>query len=99
MGSSASAPWARPYRRQARLADAFVQTHEDGVASRLADGRSDVGPDRELVRAVAERHERALERHAVDGAADLHETLRPEELSGIVHDYIGPCSLVVALLK
>ena len=71
----------------------------DGVARLLADRLARARLHRELVAAVAEGHERALERLVVDGAADLHEASRPEELGGALHDDVGPGSLVLALLQ
>src|SRR5215217_3606722 len=54
---------------RARYPDADV----DGVAGLLADRLTELGLDREAVRPVALRHQRAVERLAVDDAADLHE--------------------------
>ena len=51
------------------------------------------------MRAVALRHERAVERLAVDRAADLHQPARAEERGGVVHDDARPRTRVVALLK
>jgi hypothetical protein len=53
--------------------------HDDRVAGLLADRLAGVGLHGELVAAVAEGHERALERHVVDGPADLDEALRAED--------------------
>src|SRR4029450_8620315 len=44
-------------------------------------------------------HERAVERLAVDRAADLHEPAGAEELRRIVHHHARPRTWVVALLK
>jgi hypothetical protein len=51
------------------------------------------------VGAVALRHQRALERHAVDRAADLHEPARAEELGHVAHHHARPRTWVVALVK
>src|SRR5688572_5512322 len=71
----------------------------DGVARLLADRLAELRFDGQPVRAVALRHERAVERLAVDRAADLHEPARAEELRRVVHHDAGPRTWVVALLE
>ena len=82
-----------------RSADALVDPDADGVARLLADRLAQRGPHGQPVRAVALRHQRALERLAVDRAADLHEPARLEELGRVVHHDARPCTWVVALLE
>src|SRR5688572_2725845 len=82
-----------------RLPDPLVDADMDGVARPLADRLAELRLDGQPVRAVALRHERALERLAVDRAADLHEPARAEELRRVVHHNARPRTWVVALLK
>src|SRR3989442_1300920 len=70
-----------------------------GVARLLRDGGAHVGLDGQLVGAVAEGHERAAERMAVDGAADLHQAAGAEVRGRTRHDHICPPALVRALLQ
>ena len=60
-------PRGRPSSAQLVL-DALLQVDRDGLTGLLADRLADVGLHRELVAAVAHRHERAAERLLVDGA-------------------------------
>jgi 2-polyprenyl-6-methoxyphenol hydroxylase-like FAD-dependent oxidoreductase len=53
----------------------------------LADGLADIGLDRELMGPVAEGHERAAERVAVDGSAHLDQTADAEALSSALARY------------
>jgi hypothetical protein len=64
----------------------------------LYDLLSDLGPDRQLVIAVAECHERTLERLAVHGAPHLNEAFRTEILGLTCHDDVGPSAFARALL-
>src|SRR3712207_1176955 len=94
--------WCRSStRRMSRSGsgDPLVEAHVHRVAGRLADDLADRGLDRELVRPVTERHERALERRAVDRAADLDQAPGPEELGRAVHDDVGPGACALALLQ
>jgi hypothetical protein len=61
-----------------------------GVARLFADRFAQARLDRQPVRAVALRHQRAVERLAVDRAADLHEPSRGEELCHVVHNDARP---------
>jgi hypothetical protein len=58
----------------------------DAVADLLADGPADGGGDGEFVGAIAEGHEGASERAAVDGAADLDQAPGAEVVGGVGHD-------------
>src|SRR5687767_15071837 len=82
-----------------RLPGPLVDADMDGVARALADRLAELRLDGQPVRAVALRHERAVERLAVDRAADLHEPARAEELRRVVHHDARPRTWVVALLK
>ncbi len=66
-------------------AEALFDTNDDIVAIGLADGHADGRGDGKLVCAVAERHERATERYAVDGASDLDATAGAEQGGGVGH--------------
>src|SRR3954470_20872760 len=81
------------------LSDPLVDPDVHRVAGLLADGLAQGRADREPVRAVALGHERAVERLAVDRAADLHEPAGVEELRHVVHHDARPCAGVVASLK
>jgi catechol 2,3-dioxygenase-like lactoylglutathione lyase family enzyme len=80
-------------------ADPLGEVDRDGVARLLAQRLAELGGERQLVGAVAERHERATERLAVDGAGDLHQASRAEEVSGPVGDDVGPPTARGALLE
>jgi hypothetical protein len=80
-------------------ADAFLEVHGDLVACFFADALTQVGLHRKFVGAVAERHERARERLAVNGAADRDQSAGAEEGRRIGHHHIGPAALVLALLQ
>src|SRR4051794_18960807 len=71
----------------------------DRVTRVLADRLAERRLDREPVGAVALRHQRTVERLAVDRTADLHEPTRAEQLGHVVHDHARPRTGVVALLK
>lgn len=71
----------------------------DRVPGVLAYGRTEVGPDGELVRAIAEGHERALEGVAVDDPADSDPAAGAEELSEGRHLHVRVRPLVVASLE
>src|SRR3954454_1753533 len=81
------------------LPDPLVDADVDGVARLLADRLAQLRPDGQPVRAVALRHQRAVERLAVDLAADLHEPARAEQLRHVVHHDARPRTRVVALVK
>ena len=59
----------------------------------------DLGLHRQLVGAVAQRHERALERLAVEGAAHLDQPAGAEELGRPGHHHVGPAALRRALAQ
>src|SRR5207248_11294140 len=59
----------------------LLQADGHRVTDLLRDGHSQLGLDGQLVRAVAQGHEGALEGLAVDGAADLHQAAGAEVLS------------------
>src|SRR5436190_15398542 len=82
-----------------RLPDPLVDADMDGVARLLSDGLAEAGFHRQPVRTVALRHQRAVERLAVDHAADLHEPARAEKLRRVCHHDARPRTRVVALLK
>ena len=89
----------RPVAVGSRLgpADPFQQADGHGVAHLLADGLADVRLDRELVGAVAEGHERAAERVAVDGPAHLDQAAGAEERHRFGPHDVGPAALCLAL--
>src|SRR5258705_14021132 len=62
-----------------RSIDARQEHDFDAVAGFLTEHAAYVSLDRQLVVAVAKRHERALEIVSVDGAAHLHEATSTEE--------------------
>src|SRR5206468_37130 len=80
-------------------ADALVDPDADRVARLLADRPAQLGPDGQPVRAVALRHQRAVERLTVDRAADLHEPTGAEQRRHVVQDDARPGSRVVALVE
>jgi hypothetical protein len=82
--------------RSRRLPDPLVDADVDGVARPLADRLAELRLDGQPVRAVPLRHERAVERLAVDHAADLHEPARAEELRRVVHHNARPRTRIVA---
>jgi hypothetical protein len=53
--------------------EALIELDRDRLAGFCADRATQVGFDRQLVGAIAECHERAAERVAVDPAANLHQ--------------------------
>src|SRR3954447_4594044 len=71
-------------------AEPFLEVDDDVVAVGLADGCSNGGGDRQLVRPVSERHERTAERDAVDGAGHLDEAARAEHPGRVGHLHAGP---------
>jgi len=72
----------------------------DAVAFLLADGLSNLGLDGKHVRPVAQRHQRALERVAIDGPANLDETSGSEHLHRVEGRLqISPAAFVVNLLQ
>ena len=87
----------RPSRDQASSRSSIAD--DDGVPGLLADGLADLGLHRQLVRAVAHRHERAPERMAVDRPADLDEAAGAEERHRLGPDDVGPAALARALLQ
>src|SRR3954447_11948163 len=62
--------------------------HGDDVARLLADRPADLRLDRQLVAAVAERHERAAEGDPVDRAAHLDEPAGAEGVDGAGPDEV-----------
>src|ERR1700722_7279683 len=76
----------------------LLQTDDHRIASLLSDRLANLGLDGQLVGAVTERHERALESMAVHRRTDLHETPGLEELSRAVHHHVCPSSSFGALL-
>src|SRR6266545_3409620 len=85
--------------RGARSPDPLLEKNGHALSRLLADHLADLGLDRQLVPAVPEGHERTLERVAVDGAADLHQTSRAEVLDRLGPDEIGVSALVRTLLQ
>src|SRR5687767_5052545 len=82
-----------------RLPGPLLDADMDGVARLLADRLAELRLDGQPVRAVALWHERAVERLAVDRAADLHQPAPAEELGRVVHHDARPRTWVVALFK
>src|SRR6187551_2884782 len=79
--------------REGRLPEPLGQVDVDRVALGLVDDIADVGLDGQLVRAIAQRHERAPERMPIDRAGDLDQTAGPEEVSAPVGYHVGPATL------
>ena len=79
--------------------EALIQADCDGVALFLGDLPADFGLDGELVGAVAEGHERAPERLAVDRSPHLHEAPGAEELNRARHHHVRPAALGRAPLQ
>ena len=69
------------------------------VPGLLTDRLPQIRLQRKLVPPVAQGHERALERVAIDGATNLHPPSGAEELGRSRHDDIRPATLVRALLE
>src|SRR3954451_4417382 len=90
---------AYPKRTSRHLAEALGQVYDDRVAGALADLLAQLRLHRELVRPVAECHEGALERVAVDAPTHLDETAGAEELGRAVHLRVGPAARIRALLQ
>lgn len=67
---------------RASAVQSLVESHCHGLPRLLADRGAHGCLDGELVGAVTERHERALERVPVDGPANLDEPPRAEEIRG-----------------
>jgi len=82
-----------------RSLDALGEVDGHGVAGGLVDGLAQRGAHRQLVPAVAEGHERALEGLVVDGAAHLHQATRAEELGRVRHHHVGVPALGRTLLQ
>src|SRR5205814_71930 len=90
----------RSWRAPARCGrDALVEVDADGVASLLSDRGAHAGGDGELVGAVAEGHERAAERVAVDAAPDADQATGAEVPGRAGHHEVGPAALARALLQ
>jgi hypothetical protein len=68
-------------RRLAGLSNSLFQDHGYGVTDIFAEELAQFGLDGEFMRAIAERHERALKPMAVDGASDFNVTAGFEERS------------------
>ena len=62
----------------------------------LVDGGADRCLDGQLVRSVAQGHERALKLPAIDGAPDFDEAMRAKVLSSPRHDDISPTAPIRA---
>ena len=77
-------------------AEALLQADGHGVAGLLADDLADLGLDRKLVGAIAQGHERALERVAVNGPPHLDQAPGPEELHRLRPDQVRPAALGLA---
>src|SRR4029078_13634071 len=75
----------------------LLQDDGDCAARALADRPGDNGLPGQLVGAVAERHEGAAERVAVDGAAHLDQAAGAEELPRARPHDVGPSALLGAL--
>src|SRR6476660_6352153 len=95
--SRTTLPTSRALR--GRPLDALGEMDSDAVAGGLADGLAQRSAHRQLVPAVAEGHERALEGLVVDGAAPLHQATRAEELRRARHHHVGVPALGRTLLQ
>src|SRR3954454_5977581 len=93
------ATWPDQAAERGPLADPLVDPDVDGVAGLLADRLPQGGLDGEPVGSVALGHQGAVERRAVDLAADLHETVGAEQPLHVVEHHAGPRAWVVALVE
>src|SRR3954452_2366509 len=95
------APTAFPRRHGAgsSAVETLFEDDGDAITFLLVDRPPQRRVDRQLVGAVAEGHERSLERATIDSSPHLHQAACPEELRRAGHHHVRPAALAGALLE
>ena len=85
--------------RASLIGHSLQQQHSNGIARLFADCLPNVCPHRQFMPAVAQRHERTLERMTVNRATDLDQPASSEKTDRLRPDDESPTALRSAFLQ